>query len=554
MKRSVNQSPLSTGWSRLSQARLFTSSVLPLILLLAFSQATSFAQTSKRRTTPTRKAAVTTPQSKPASQPGAATSATTSAPATTAPATPATTSAATAIQIAIVNGQTISTSDFDPALRQELETLEPKVAAARRSVLDLQINTMLLQVEAKKRGIDSHRLYQTEVTNRIPTPTPAQIKKFIDDNRAQLQLDGVDQAVINQQVTAYLHDETENKLADDLVKRLRQSNPVVMDVDINTPNLDDNAVLVTIGGQPIKAAIIKERLKPIIYRLRSEAYQVTKQQADQLIDNALLLEEAKKRQIGPEEIIRAEISDKVRTPTDAEVTKFYQENKARITGDLKDVRNQIEAYLQEQDKQRLERELSDRLRKTANIRWLISEPAQPVQNISVDNDPARGAVNAPVTVVEFTDFQCPACAAMHPVLDEVLKSYGDKVRFVVRDFPLNQHENARKAAEAANAANEQGKFFEYIAILFEHQKALDVASLKKYASDLGLDRAKFDAALDRGVYAAEVDHDVQDGEIYGVSSTPTIFINGVQLRTLSADGLREAIDRAAKATAVGRSQ
>ena len=129
---------------------------------------------------------------------------------------------------------------------------------------------------------------------------------------------------------------------------------------------------------------------------------------------------------------------------------------------------------------------------------------QPVQNISVDDDPARGEANAPVTIVEFTDFQCPACAAMHPVLEEVLKSYGNKVRFVVRDFPLNQHECARKAAEAANAANAQGKFFEYIALLFKNQKALDVPSLKKYASELGLDRARFDAALDRGVYAAEV--------------------------------------------------
>jgi protein-disulfide isomerase len=98
--------------------------------------------------------------------------------------------------------------------------------------------------------------------------------------------------------------------------------------------------------------------------------------------------------------------------------------------------------------------------------------------------------NAAVTIVEFTDFQCPACAAMHPVLEEVLKSYGNKVRFVVRDFPLNQHEWARKAAEAANAANAQGKFFEYIAVLFKNQKALDVPSLKKYASDLGLDRAR----------------------------------------------------------------
>ncbi|HEU4933633.1 MAG TPA: thioredoxin domain-containing protein, partial [Pyrinomonadaceae bacterium] len=123
--------------------------------------------------------------------------------------------------------------------------------------------------------------------------------------------------------------------------------------------------------------------------------------------------------------------------------------------------------------------------------------------------------------------------------------YGNKVRFVVRDFPLNQHENAHKAAEAANAANAQGKYFEYITVLFKNQKALDVPSLKKYASDLGLDRTRFDAALDRGTYASEVRKDITDGELYGVGRTPTIFVNGVQLRVLSADGLRSAIDRAA---------
>jgi protein-disulfide isomerase len=434
-------------------------------------------------------------------------------------------------------------------VREQLETVEQTIAEARQSVLDLQINTTLLQVEAKKRRIDTHRLYEIEVSSRIPTPTPAQIKKFIDDNRSQLQLEGVEPGVINQQVTAYLHDEAENKLADDLVKRLRQTNPVVMGVDVNSPNLSDDAVLATIGGQPVKAGPIKERLKPIIYKLRLEAYSLAQKQADQMIDNMLLLDEAKKRQIGPEEIIRAEVSDKVRPPTEAEVVKFYEENKARINGDLNTVRNQVALYLQDESKRQLERELSDRLRKSANIRWLISEPPQPVQNISVDDDPARGSVTAPVTIVEFTDFQCPACAAMHPVLEEVLQSYGDKVRFVVRDFPLNQHEYARKAAEAADAANEQGKFFEYIAVLFKNQKALDIASLKKYASDLGLNRTKFDAALDRAVYAPEVKHDIEDGEMYGVGSTPTIFINGVQLRNLSADGLREAIERAAKTAA-----
>ena len=133
---------------------------------------------------------------------------------------------------------------------------------------------------------------------------------------------------------------------------------------------------------------------------------------------------------------------------------------------------------------------------------------------------------------------------MHPVLDEVLASYGDKVRFVVRDFPLPIHANARKAAEAANAAHQQGKFFEYAALLFKRQDALDPASLKKYATELGLDRARFDAALDKGTYADEVQHDLVDGEAYGVDSTPTIFVNGVVVATLSAEALRAAIDRA----------
>ena len=515
-------------------------SPLPLILLLALSSI-SVSQT-KRRPTTNRKP-VAAPQPQTAAQPS-------TSPTPARPTTPA--RPATPKPIVVINGQTFTSSDLDPATRQELETVEAKLAEARQTVLDLEINTLLLKVEAKKRRIDSHRLYQTEVSNRATMPTPAQIKKFVDENKSRFE--GMDTQTVNQQVAVYLHDELESKLADDLVKRLRQTNPIAMGVDVNSPNLSDDAVLATVGGQTLKAGLLKERLKPVVYRIQLETYLLAKKQADQMVDNMLLLDEARRRQIGPEEIVRAEISDKVRPPTEAEVAKFYEENKARISGNLNSVRNNIALYLQDQNKQRLEKELSDRLRKNANVQWLMTEPPQPVQNVSVDDDPSRGSATAPVTVVEFTDFQCPACAAMHPVLDEVLKPYGDKVRLVVRDFPLSQHENARKAAEAANAANVQGKFFEYITLLFQRQKALDTASLKKYASELGLDRARFDADLDRGTYATEVQRDVEDGELYGVGSTPTIFINGVQLRVLSADGLREAIDKAAKSASAGRSQ
>jgi len=499
------------------------------LLLMVTLYATVPGQTTKRRNTARKPAVTTPPQPQPISQPTP----------TAQPVRPP----AARVSLVVVNNQTFTTADLEPAVRQELEHLDDKIADARKSVLELQINTMLLDIEAKKRRIDTHRLYETEVSSRVPAATPAQIKKFLDENRQQFE--GMDPALANQQIAAYLHDEAENKLADDLVNRLRKSNPVVMGVDVNSPSLTPSSIVATIAGQPIKADTLMERLKPIIYKMKLEAYELAKNRVDQLVDDTLLLEEARRRQIGPEQIIRTEITDKVRPPTDDEVTKFYNENKARIAGDLNSVRNQVAIYLQNESQQRLEKDLSARLRKDANIRWLITEPPQPVQNISVDDDPSRGDANAPVTIVEFTDFQCPACAAMHPILDEVLKSSGNKVRFVVRDFPLNQHEFARKAAEAANAANAQGKFFEYIAVLFKNQKALDVPSLKKYASEVGLDRARFDAALDRGVYAAEVDKDVTDGEMYGIGSTPTIFINGVQLKVLSADGLKEAIERAA---------
>src|SRR5215217_3312168 len=204
----------------------------PLILILAMWSPAP-AQTKRRGAV--RKPIVTTPQAQPVAQPTPATK-----PARP-PATPA--------SLVIVNGQTLTTADLEPALRQELETLDDKIADARRSVLDLQINTMLLQVEAKKRRIDSHRLYELEVSSRIPTATPAQINKFIHDNRAQFA--GIDPNVVNQQVAAYLHDEAETKLADDLVNRLRRSTPVVMGVDINAPSLSPAVVVATIGGQPL---------------------------------------------------------------------------------------------------------------------------------------------------------------------------------------------------------------------------------------------------------------------------------------------------------------
>jgi protein-disulfide isomerase len=454
----------------------------------------------------------------------------------------ATASPSAPIPLAILNGQNITTADIDPKIRTEVEALDGRIAIARRQVIDIEINTVLLETEAAKRKVTAQQLYDLEIGRKIGEPTTAEIEKVIQDHRDQIDPAG-DQAAVHQQVVSFLKGEREAAVTDEFIKRLRVAYPVVAVAPASAVTLPPTTVVVTVGGRPITAGVIDERLKPIIYKLRLNTYQLAQQAAEITINDLLLVAEASRRNVPPEEIVKKEITEKIRTPTEAEVSKFYADNKARIPTDLDTAKIQIASYLQQQDQQRLEQELSNRLRTGANIRFLISEPALPVQSISVDDDPVRGDASAVVTIVEFTDFQCPSCAAMQPILEEALKSYGNKIRLVVRDFPLNMHANARKAAEAANAARAQGKFFEYTALLFKHQNALDVPSLKKYASELGLDRARFDAELDSGKYFAEVKHDIDDGEIYGVDSTPAIFVNGRALREMSNEALRALIDR-----------
>jgi protein-disulfide isomerase len=199
----------------------------------------------------------------------------------------------------------------------------------------------------------------------------------------------------------------------------------------------------------------------------------------------------------------------------------------------------------EDEQAELERALEKRLYLKYKVKFLLTPPTPIVQKVSVDDDPARGPVNAPVTIVMFGDFQCPTCSRTYPVLQKVIAEFPGKVRFVERDYPLETiHENAFRAALAANAANAQGKFWEYSEFLYTHQDALDTASLKKYAGQLGLNVQKFELDSNSERAAAEVRKDIADAEGYGVGGTPTVFVNGIMVRRLSAEAFREAIQNA----------
>jgi protein-disulfide isomerase len=152
--------------------------------------------------------------------------------------------------------------------------------------------------------------------------------------------------------------------------------------------------------------------------------------------------------------------------------------------------------------------------------------------VSADDDPSQGSTDATVTIIEYSDFECPYCARFYSqTLSQIRKNYIDngKVKLVYRDFPLDLHQNARKAAEAAECADEQGKFWEFHDKLYENQNSLDNESLKQYAKDMGLNTNQFNTCLDSGKMTQEVLKDFEDGSSYGVTGTPTLFINGIKV-------------------------
>ena len=177
-------------------------------------------------------------------------------------------------------------------------------------------------------------------------------------------------------------------------------------------------------------------------------------------------------------------------------------------------------------------------RQAQNLAIMVKElkAAGPAVSIALDppryevaiaaHDPSRGPANAPITIIEFSEYQCPFCARVTPTLKAIEQKYAGKVRLVFKDFPLQNHQQAPKAAEAAHCAGDQGKYWELHDRLFANQQLLQVPELKKHAAAVGLDQAAFDQCLDSGKHTENVQADIEQGSQMGVGSTPTLYING----------------------------
>jgi predicted DsbA family dithiol-disulfide isomerase len=304
-------------------------------------------------------------------------------------------------------------------------------------------------------------------------------------------------------------------------------------------------VLGTVNGVPVRRAALDKALDRELMNVDNEAKQrelhLLWVAVDDAMTDALLASEAERRGLSVRELRRQEIEGKMSMPSDEEVRAIYDANKDVIQVPFDEAAPHIKRQLAEEQFDGIERSMVERLRNGADVRYAIPVPELPRFPVELGEPPVRGKADAKVTIVEFSDFECPYCSRASDLLKRLLALYPNDLRVAFRDFPLSQHRNAQKAAEAAQCAREHDKFWEYHDLLFANSRTLENDNIRKYASEVGLDLAAFDACLASDRPKKAVAGHQEAGRAIGVDGTPAIFVNGVKLIGLLPLPLLQAI-------------
>jgi protein-disulfide isomerase len=292
----------------------------------------------------------------------------------------------------------------------------------------------------------------------------------------------------------------------------------------------DKTKLAVVGGDAITAREVETAIGRPFAQLHQQIYDLQRQKLDELIDEKLLSDEAKRLGVSLATLLEQEVHGKILEVTDSEISALYNANKGRIPVELEKVHNQIRDLLQNQRTEAQKRLYLKSLRERAKVVTYLKPPPPFRVQIAVTGAPFKGLESAPVTIVKFEDFQCPFCRQIQPTFAELLSRYNGKLRVVHKDLPLESiHPRARAAAEAARCAGEQGKFWSYHDKLYASAATLSPETLRVYAKEVGLDLGSFERCLSSGKYRDSVQKDLLEGAKLGLTGTPSIFINGREI-------------------------
>ncbi|MBI1944471.1 MAG: thioredoxin domain-containing protein [Deltaproteobacteria bacterium] len=313
--------------------------------------------------------------------------------------------------------------------------------------------------------------------------------------------------------------------------------------------LAPETVVGTLDGATIKLADLGDEARraeekalweycDAVHGLRSRAL-------DAYVTEQLVNAAAAKAGVEPDAWVRAEIEKRATVPTDAEIQGFYDSIRPPDAPPLEVVKQRVVMMMQQQRAEESARALFDGLKAAAKLERSLPDVRSPPRDIDL---PAwagkKGAAGAKVRVVEFADYQCPYCSRAADAMRALAKRYGDRVEFAYRNFPLRSiHPDADRAAQAAQCAGRQGKFWEMHDKLYAAQNSLDAESMLAHGKELGLDVAKLESCISKGETAAEVEADLKEATDLGIEGTPSFFVNGrPHLGNPSEEALAAAID------------
>jgi len=289
------------------------------------------------------------------------------------------------------------------------------------------------------------------------------------------------------------------------------------------------ALAARVAGQPITYDELVQPVAFRIYDLQQQIYHLERDRLDQLIAKMVLEKEAENLGKPLQEVLKEFFASQSVTVENQEVDDYYAENRSRFAdwnGAPQELMAQIRAYLQQVKRQQMVLEYSKSLGPKYDVAVYLKEPPSPVIEVTMEkDDPVLGPDNAPLTIFEFSDYQCPACRRNHAVVRELQQLYNDRIRWVFKDFPMPSHKWARGAAMAAHCAAEQGRFWEYQDLLFSSREELSPERLLELAKELGLQQDAFSGCLEIGKFQAHVEKHIEEGKKFGLDTTPTFIIN-----------------------------
>ncbi len=285
------------------------------------------------------------------------------------------------------------------------------------------------------------------------------------------------------------------------------------------------SVVAEVDGVPVTFEEMEKRAAQALHAVRQEEYDARRQAIEEIVYERLLEKEAKRRGLSVPELQKAEIDEKVALVTPAEVAATYERAKPRLGGkSLVQVRGDIETALAQQRTVQRRAALRDELLAASKVKLKLEAPRVAIEIPA--KTPVVGPADAPITLVEYSDYQCPYCHKAQQSIDQVMERYAGKVRFVHQEYPLSFHPRAFAASLAARCADEQGKFWEFHRSLMLSPGNFEDADLHSRAQSLGLDAEKLQACVGSGRYDGVVRTAMNAGNAVGVNSTPTFFING----------------------------